>query len=118
MGLVGKTRRNEPAPDLVASCWTLAGGAFPHTDREYSRFDFRARVEAGARVGFRGIGIWHADLIHYRRRFQPASGVVSDTAHPQLVFFVVEFKAPLISDGERRLFICLSHSHEIIGSGT
>ena len=50
--------------ELLASYWTLAGGAQPHTDKEYSPFDFKDRVEAAARAGFKGVGIWHADLIH------------------------------------------------------
>jgi sugar phosphate isomerase/epimerase len=54
--------------ELIASYWTLAGGAEPHTDHEYSVFDFKDRVEACARAGFRGIGIWHADLLHTLKR--------------------------------------------------
>ena len=54
--------------ELIASYWTLAGGAEPHTDHEYSVFDFKDRVEACAKVGFRGIGIWHADLVHTLKR--------------------------------------------------
>jgi len=50
--------------DILGSYWTLAGGAYPHTDHEYSVFDFKDRVEAAAKVGFKGIGIWHADLEH------------------------------------------------------
>lgn len=54
--------------ELIASYWTLAGGAEPHTDHEYSLFEFKDRVEACAKVGFKGIGIWHADLIHTLKR--------------------------------------------------
>ena len=54
--------------DLIASYWTLAGGAEPHTDHEYSLFDFKDRVEACAKVGFKGVGIWHADLVHTLKR--------------------------------------------------
>jgi sugar phosphate isomerase/epimerase len=54
--------------DLLASYWTIAGGALPHTDREYSPFDFRDRVEAAARAGFKGLGIWHADLEYILQR--------------------------------------------------
>src|SRR5271169_2112425 len=50
--------------DLLASYWTLAVGAEPHTDHEYSTVGFRERVESAARAGFTGIGIWHADLEH------------------------------------------------------
>jgi sugar phosphate isomerase/epimerase len=49
---------------LVASYWTLAGGAEPHTDHEYSDFSFQERVRAAAEAGFTGFGIWHADLEH------------------------------------------------------
>ncbi len=42
--------------------WTTAG-VFPGVG-EISRFDFKDRVEAAARAGFKGIGIWHTDLEH------------------------------------------------------
>ncbi|HUJ53713.1 MAG TPA: sugar phosphate isomerase/epimerase family protein [Steroidobacteraceae bacterium] len=48
--------------DLLASYWTLAVGADPHTDHEHSTVGFRERVASAARAGFKGIGIWHADL--------------------------------------------------------
>jgi hypothetical protein len=52
--------------DLLASYWTISCG-LPHTDKEYSPFDFRDRVESAARAGFTGFGIWHADLEHVLR---------------------------------------------------
>ena len=36
--------------ELLASYWTIAGGALPHTDREYSPFDFKDRVQAAAKA--------------------------------------------------------------------
>lgn len=53
--------------ELVASYWTLSGGAVPHTDKEHSTFEFRQRVECAAGVGFKGIGMWHSDLEHILR---------------------------------------------------
>jgi sugar phosphate isomerase/epimerase len=50
--------------ELLASYWTIAKGAHPHTDHEYSTAGFKERVEAAARAGFTGMGIWHADLAH------------------------------------------------------
>ncbi|MGH9716319.1 MAG: sugar phosphate isomerase/epimerase family protein [Candidatus Acidiferrales bacterium] len=50
--------------DLLASYWTLSGSAQPHTDREWSEFEFKDRVAAAARAGFTGVGIWHSDLEH------------------------------------------------------
>ena len=49
---------------LLASYWSIAGGAWPHTDHEFSVFSFEDRVAAAARAGFTGFGIWHADLEH------------------------------------------------------
>jgi sugar phosphate isomerase/epimerase len=49
---------------LVASYWTFAVGAEPHSDHEYSTASFRDRVAAAATAGFDGFGIWHADLEH------------------------------------------------------
>jgi sugar phosphate isomerase/epimerase len=48
--------------ELMNLYWTTAG-VFPGVG-EISRFDFRDRVEAAARAGFKGIGIWHTDLEH------------------------------------------------------
>lgn len=48
--------------ELMNLYWTTAG-IFPGRG-EISRFDFRDRVEASAKAGFKGIGIWHTDLEH------------------------------------------------------
>jgi len=50
--------------NLLASYWTLAVGAEPHTDHEFSTAGFRERVQSAAQAGFKGFGIWHADLEH------------------------------------------------------
>jgi sugar phosphate isomerase/epimerase len=50
--------------DLLASYWMLAGPVELHTGREWSRFDVADRVAAAAEAGFRGFGLWHADLLH------------------------------------------------------
>ena len=64
---------------LVASYWTLAGGAEPHTDHEYSDFSFQQRVRAAAEAGFSGFGIWHADLEHTLNPSHCAICVASST---------------------------------------
>jgi sugar phosphate isomerase/epimerase len=48
--------------ELMCLYWTTAG-VFPSVG-EISPFDFKDRVEAAARAGFKGIGIWHTDLEH------------------------------------------------------
>lgn len=55
-------------PDLLASYWTICGGAEPHTDQEWSPFGLAERAAAAARAGFTGLGLWHADLLHLRAR--------------------------------------------------
>jgi len=55
--------------DLLGSYWTLAVGAEPHTDHEYSTTDFKQRVQSAAQAGFTGIGIWHADLEHTQQKY-------------------------------------------------
>ena len=48
--------------ELMNLYWS-SSGLFPG-EGEISRFDFKDRVEAAARAGFKGIGIWHTDLEH------------------------------------------------------
>src|SRR5215469_3494215 len=87
---------------LIASYWTLGGGALPHTDREYSTFEFRTRVEHAARAGFKGLGLWHADLEHVTktrtlqemRKILDANGI----EHVEIEFLFDWFLEP----GERR----------------
>jgi sugar phosphate isomerase/epimerase len=48
--------------DLLGLYWTTSGPVEVHFGREWSLFDLRDRCEHAARVGFAGIGLWHADL--------------------------------------------------------
>jgi sugar phosphate isomerase/epimerase len=48
--------------ELMNLYWPTSG-IFPGKG-EISRFDFKDRVEASAKAGFKGIGIWHTDLEH------------------------------------------------------
>ena len=66
MNVSGKADRTDSVDsvDLVASYWTLAGPVELHTGREWSLFDVVDRVTAAANAGFRGLGLWHADLLH------------------------------------------------------
>ncbi|MGH8314349.1 MAG: sugar phosphate isomerase/epimerase family protein [Steroidobacterales bacterium] len=55
-------RADLPKAELLGSYWTFAGGALPHSDKEYATFEFRDRAEALGKAGFTGMGLWHADL--------------------------------------------------------
>lgn len=87
-------------PDLLASYWTISA-ALPHTDREYSPFDFKDRVESAARAGFKGFGIWHADLEHIlkRRSLEEMKHILDNNGiqHVEL-----EFLTDWFLDGERK----------------
>ena len=87
--------------ELLASYWTIAGGALPHTDREYSPFDFAERVQAAARAGFTGIGLWHADLEHIleQRSFKEMKQILDDNGIKHLE---LEFLSDWFLDGERK----------------
>ena len=50
--------------ELIGNYWTISGPVMVHTGREWSLFPLRDRCAHAARVGFSGIGIWHADLEH------------------------------------------------------
>jgi sugar phosphate isomerase/epimerase len=50
--------------ELLALYWTVSGPAEVHYGREWSTFDWRERCAQAARVGFKGLGLWHADIEH------------------------------------------------------
>jgi sugar phosphate isomerase/epimerase len=50
--------------ELVALYWTVSGPVEVHFGREWSTFDWRDRCAQAARVGFSGLGLWHADVTH------------------------------------------------------
>ncbi len=87
--------------ELLASYWTLGGGAQPHTDREFSTFDFKDRVEAAARVGFKGFGIWHADLAYVlkKRSLKEMKKILDDNGIRHLE---LEFINDWFLDGEKK----------------
>ena len=87
--------------ELLASYWTIAGDALPHTDREYSPFDFKDRVNAAAKAGFKGMGIWHADLQHTleRRSLEEMRQILDDYG---MKYLELEFLRDWFVDGERK----------------
>ena len=85
--------------ELMNLYWTSAG-VFPGVG-EISRFDFKDRVEAAARAGFKGIGIWHTDLEHtlHRRTLEEMKMILDDNGikHVEL-----EFLTDWFLDGARK----------------
>jgi sugar phosphate isomerase/epimerase len=86
--------------DLLASYWTISCG-LPHSDKEYSPFDFRDRVESAARAGFTGFGIWHADLEHVlrKRTLKEMKQIFDDNG---IQYIELEFLTDWFLDGDRK----------------
>jgi len=85
--------------ELMTLYWTTAG-VFPGAG-EISRFDFRDRVEAAAKAGFKGIGIWHTELEHilHHRTLKEVKMILDDNGmkHVEL-----EFLTDWFLDGARK----------------
>jgi sugar phosphate isomerase/epimerase len=89
-------------PDLLASYWTIAGDVDPGTGgREWSLFDFRDRAEACARQGFKGMGLWHADVEHILERYSLADmkGILDDNGIVHLELEFLQLGGWLTGDG-------------------
>ena len=50
--------------ELLALYWTVSGPVEVHVGREWSLFEWHERCAEAARVGFKGLGLWHADIEH------------------------------------------------------
>jgi sugar phosphate isomerase/epimerase len=97
--------------DLLASYWTISG-ATPHTDREYSPYAFKDRVEAAAKAGFKGFGIWHSDLEHMlkTRTLKEMQRIFDDNGikHVELEFLLdwfLEGDAKKKSDTQKQMLL-------------
>jgi sugar phosphate isomerase/epimerase len=86
---------------LLASYWTIAGNVHPHSETEYSPFDFEDRVVAASKAGFQGIGLKEADLEHIleRRSLKEMKRILDDNGirHVEL-----EFLTDWFLDGEKK----------------
>jgi sugar phosphate isomerase/epimerase len=88
-------------PGLIGSYWTFAGRAVPHTDHESATFGFRERVEALSRAGFRGMGLWHADLARILERHSLPE-MKSILASHGIEYVELEFLTDWFLDGEKK----------------
>jgi sugar phosphate isomerase/epimerase len=81
-----------PEVELLDLYWTSAGPADVHVGREWSTFDWSDRCAQAARVGFRGIGLWHADIEYQlnTRTLQEMKRIFDDAG---LTYLQVEFLA-------------------------
>lgn len=83
--------------DLVACYWTVAGPVEIHYGREWSLFDWRDRCAQAARAGFKGIGLWSADLEHQlkQRSLDEIVGIFRDAGLEHIeIEFLQDFFMP------------------------
>jgi sugar phosphate isomerase/epimerase len=87
--------------ELIASYWTIAGPVHPHSEAEYSPFDFVDRVVAASKAGFKGIGLKEADLEHIleRRSLKEMKHILDDN---DLRHVELEFLTDWFLTGEKR----------------
>ena len=85
--------------ELMNLYWTTAG-IFPGAG-EISPYDFKDRVEAAARAGFKGIGIWHTDLEHcmLQRSLKEMKMILDDN---DMKYLELEFLTDWFLDGQRK----------------
>jgi sugar phosphate isomerase/epimerase len=85
--------------ELMCLYWTTAG-VFPGQG-EISRFDFGERVQAAAKAGFTGIGIWHTDLEHIlvHRSLREMKKILDGNG---IRFVELEFLTDWFLDGARK----------------
>lgn len=85
--------------ELMNLFWTTAG-IFPGAG-EISPYDFKDRVDAAARAGFKGIGLWHTDLEHcmLHRPLKEMKMILDDNG---MKYLELEFLTDWFLDGERK----------------
>lgn len=87
--------------NVVATYWTIAGQVLPGGGNEASPFDFRARVEAAAAAGYKGMDFVHDDLEAVRETIGYAEMRRILVAN-EIVDVEIELIGDWFTDGERR----------------
>ena len=95
--------------ELLALYWTVSGPADVHVGREWSLFEWQDRCANAAKFGFKGLGLWHADIEHQleTRTLKEMKQIFDDAG---LQYLQVEFLAdffvapgdPLREDSDKR----------------
>jgi sugar phosphate isomerase/epimerase len=94
--------RNMKRPvELVASYWSIAGNCYASGPTEVSPFDFRDRVETARKVGYRGVGLVHADIMSVAGRigFDTMRKILDDN---DMKYVEVEIISDWFADGDKR----------------
>ena len=87
--------------ELIGSYWTLAGSAEPHGSQEHSPFEFKDRVAAAAKAGFKGMELLGVDIEYtlQRRSLKEMKQILDDHGMKHIE---VQFLSDWFQDGERK----------------
>jgi sugar phosphate isomerase/epimerase len=87
--------------ELHAAYWSISGDCYASGPSEVSPFDFRERVEMAHKVGYRGVGFVHQDLMAVADRigFKTMKKILDDN---DMKYVEVEIIGDWFTDGEKR----------------
>ncbi len=87
--------------ELTSPYWSMVGDCYPGGPSEVSPIDFRERVETASKVGYRGIGFGHADILSVADRlgFATMKRILDDNG---MTYVEVEMITDWFTDGAKR----------------
>lgn len=87
--------------ELLAAFFTLGGDVYPFGPTEISPIPFKDRVEAAAKVGYKGMGLIHADVQATAAQIglKEMKRIIDDN---DIKYLEYEFLSGWYLDGERR----------------
>lgn len=88
-------------PELHAAYWSISGDCYASGPSEVSPFDFRDRVEMAHKVGYKGMGFVHQDLMAVKNRlgWKTMKQILDDNA---MKYVEVEIVSDWFTDGAKR----------------
>lgn len=94
--------KKPPRRDLLAACWTTAGDVCPSTANNVSRWSLPDRIEATARAGYAGTGLWLGDLDAWRAGGGDYATLRRHLSDAGLGIIELEFLTEWFTHGSRR----------------
>ncbi|MEO8667414.1 MAG: sugar phosphate isomerase/epimerase family protein [Bauldia sp.] len=88
-------------PELHAAYWSISGDCYASGPTEVSPFDFRERVEVAGKVGYKGVGFVHQDLMAVADRigWKTMKQILDDNG---MKYVEVEIIGDWFTDGAKR----------------
>lgn len=88
--------------ELIASYWTIAGDTYPGAGSEISPYSLQQRAEVASKVGWKGLGLVHADIVHAVEK-QGLPAIRQMLKDNDLKHIEVEFLIDWHLDGTKRI---------------